>query len=240
MRWPPTSRSSGGWPARGSASRPSSRPTATGTAWRSPRGPSWPAGADLLCVATLDEAIALRAAGIDAPVLVLFPSRRSGRRRCRARSVELVAAEADSLARHARRLAGSAAAGLAGSLRVHLEIETGLARAGFRPERCRGRRAAIATRPTSSWPASGATSRAPTMPARPSARSSASGPQTAAIRSAGLAVPPRHLAATGACSPGRGRRSSWSDPDSRSTGSCPMPFRSPTTGPSWRPSCGRR
>ena len=46
-----------------------SRPTATGTAWCRPPGPRWPAAPTSSGVAVLEEALALRAAGITAPLL---------------------------------------------------------------------------------------------------------------------------------------------------------------------------
>ena len=66
-------RAARGWPGRTCPCSRSSRPTPTATG-RSPVARALvAAGADGLCVATLDEAFALRAAGIAAPILVLYP-----------------------------------------------------------------------------------------------------------------------------------------------------------------------
>src|SRR5262245_48424816 len=48
------------------------------------------AGADRLCVASLDEALALRAAGIEANILVLFPIPADGLREAARNSINVV------------------------------------------------------------------------------------------------------------------------------------------------------
>jgi alanine racemase len=85
------------------------------------------AGVDALCVATLDEAVVLREAGLRTEILVLYP---------------IPAADVEVATRHDLTLAGGApeptrallaaatAAGVARSLRIELEIETGLGRGG--------------------------------------------------------------------------------------------------------------
>ena len=142
MRWPATSRSSGGWPAPGSASPPSSRPTATGMAWRSPPGPSWPAARPCSAWPRWTRPSPCARPASRRRSSSSTPSRREAAAAAAGAQVELVAAEADSLAATlaAWRARPGAAMGAA-TLRLHLEIETGLARAGFRPERGRGRRA---------------------------------------------------------------------------------------------------
>jgi alanine racemase len=89
------------------------------------------AGVDGLCVATLDEAVVLREAGLRTELLVLYP---------------IPAADVEVAVRHDLTLAGGAAgptrgllaaataAGVAGSLRIELEVETGLGRGGASPE----------------------------------------------------------------------------------------------------------
>ena len=162
-------------------------------------------GATLLCVATLDEAIALRAAGLEAPVLILYPIPPEAAAAAAGAQVELVAAEADSLAATlaAWRARPGAAMGHA-TLRLHLEIETGLARAGFRPGAAAAAARAIADTPgvelAGIW-SHLANSRDADASARQLERFATA---EAAIRSAGLRVPPRHLAATGALLAGTG------------------------------------
>ena len=86
------------------------------------------AGADGFCVATLDEAIALREAGIEKPILVLFPIPPEVAREARRRSIAVTASDRrllDGL------LAATGAEPDAPVLEVQLELETGLGRGGF-------------------------------------------------------------------------------------------------------------
>jgi len=105
-------------------------------------------GAGRLCVATLDEALALRRAGITAPVLILFSIPAAEVPAAAADGFELVAADPDLAmdileAWRRRDVAGRDVAGRdvprrSGSgreLLIHLEVETGLTRAGIKPER---------------------------------------------------------------------------------------------------------
>ena len=162
-------------------------------------------GASLLCVATLDEAIALRAAGIEAPVLVLYAIPPEAAPAAALSGVELVAAEAESLAATlAAWRAWPGAAMSDASLRFHLEIETGLARAGFRPEAAGTAAASISATPGAElaglW-SHLASSHDADASARQLERFRAA---EAALRSSGVALPPRHLAATGALAAGTG------------------------------------
>jgi alanine racemase len=90
------------------------------------------AGVDGVSVATFDEAVELRAAGVALPILVLYP--------VPPEVVETAARQRIALAlgpglATARILAAAVAAGRAGapSLAVHLEVETGLGRGGVLP-----------------------------------------------------------------------------------------------------------
>lgn len=86
------------------------------------------AGADLLCVATLDEGLQLRAAGVEAAVLVLYPLPRGAAGIATAADLQVVVTDpADVTALTAERLPHGR------TLRVHLEIETGLQRGGVTP-----------------------------------------------------------------------------------------------------------
>ena len=89
------------------------------------------AGADGLCVATLDEAIVLDGAGIRAPLLVLYPIPPSGVVEAARRGIGLAGGTAPAL----DELLKKAAAGrVADRLSIELEIETGLGRGGVPPE----------------------------------------------------------------------------------------------------------
>jgi len=96
------------------------------------------AGADLLCVATVDEALHLRRIGLDRPILVIFEVPLDAVGEAMAQGVELVAADPAGLP--ALLAAAASASGRrrtgdrpAEPLRLHLEVETGLVRGGFQP-----------------------------------------------------------------------------------------------------------
>jgi alanine racemase len=91
------------------------------------------AGAELLCVATLDEGLRLRAAGIAAPLLALFEVPPEAIPVARAHDLELVVSDPAGLERTLAAMAAATAPAGRAALRVHLEIETGLGRAGFPP-----------------------------------------------------------------------------------------------------------
>ena len=90
------------------------------------------AGADGVCVATMDEAVALRAAGIDGGVLILYPVPAETADEAASRGFQLVVSTVDGARELADRWVGSGAAARGIRLRVHVEIETGLARMGVR------------------------------------------------------------------------------------------------------------
>jgi alanine racemase len=86
------------------------------------------AGAGMLCVATLDEALVVRRAGVRVPLLVLFPIPPDAVREAAESRLELVVTDADGAG---ELLAAWTSAGPGGTtLRIHLEIETGLERGG--------------------------------------------------------------------------------------------------------------
>jgi alanine racemase len=85
------------------------------------------AGADGLSVATLDEAIALRDAGIAAPVLVLYPVPAAAAAEAVRRSIRVVGGEPASVE---ALLVEASRTGTISGLEVELEVETGLGRGG--------------------------------------------------------------------------------------------------------------
>lgn len=87
------------------------------------------AGADLLCVATLDEALRLRRAGVDAPILVLYPVPRGSAPAAAEAELQVVVTDAADAA-----ALTEAQLPVGRILRVHLEVETGLQRGGLPPE----------------------------------------------------------------------------------------------------------
>jgi alanine racemase len=163
------------------------------------------AGADGFCVAAYDEAAALRAAGIDQPLLVLYPIPPDLAVDALREGIAVSAGDAvllDRLAASvergaaARRPPGGGVARGEGRLDVHLELETGLGRGGFAAEDA----VAVARRIESSWLRLAGVwthlqaAEDPELTARQMRRFDAA---VAALAAADLAVPPRHAAASG-------------------------------------------
>lgn len=86
------------------------------------------AGADGFCVAALDEAIALREAGIARPILVLYPIPPALAETARTGGLGVTAGDKILLGGLLGALAGEASND---PLALHLEVETGLGRGGF-------------------------------------------------------------------------------------------------------------
>lgn len=88
-------------------------------------------GAAMLAVATLDEALELRRAGVTAPVLLLYAAPPAAIATAVEADVELVAMDDASAGELAALLA--ARPELAPRMRVHLGVDTGMTRGGFAP-----------------------------------------------------------------------------------------------------------
>ncbi len=92
-------------------------------------------GVDGLCVATLDEGLELRRAGLRTPILVLFPVPPELAPLAARRRLAVTAADREVLARTLEVMGGVAGPGRRmPRLAVHLELETGLGRGGVAPE----------------------------------------------------------------------------------------------------------
>lgn len=153
------------------------------------------AGAGMLCVATLDEALLARRAGVRVPILVLFPIPPDAVREAAEASLELavtdVVGAAELLEAWASRRHGDA------TLRVHLEVETGLQRGGVPAEAAADTARTIAATP--SVELAGVWSHL----ARPGDASFSADQErrlevaVAAIEAVGLPRPRVHLSATG-------------------------------------------
>jgi alanine racemase len=89
------------------------------------------AGADRLCVASLDEAVTLRKAGVTIPVLVLFSVPSDGVQEAARNRIDITASDLPTMD---RTIQAWQHGGAGGALAVHVEIETGLTRAGVTPE----------------------------------------------------------------------------------------------------------
>lgn len=152
------------------------------------------AGADGLCVATLDEALALRTAGIGGPILVLYPVPAGRVDDARAGGIAVSAGDRDLLAAV---LAAVRSASGAAPLDVHLDVETGLGRNGLLAGE-----AEVAVRDVLATPGARLAGiwthlQAPEDARRSRAQVEAFARVTDALQSAGLAIGPRHLAASG-------------------------------------------
>ncbi|MBF6605502.1 MAG: alanine racemase [Chloroflexi bacterium] len=90
-------------------------------------------GADGFCVATLDEGQLLRAAGIERPILVLYPIPPDGGPAAADLGLAVTVADEALLARLCDAMASPAAAGRP-PLVLHVEVETGLGRGGVAVE----------------------------------------------------------------------------------------------------------
>lgn len=152
------------------------------------------AGADGLCVATFDEAIVLRRAGIACPILVLYPIP-PGLAAPAARGQVAVTAGDRTLLDGL--LAAIRAEPPMEPLEIQLEIETGLGRGGFPvSEVLAAARAVVGTRGVhlaSAW----THFQAPADAARTAAQVAAFERATAALIADGIALPRRHVTASG-------------------------------------------
>jgi alanine racemase len=154
------------------------------------------AGADRLCVASIDEATALRGAGIALPILILFPIGVSDAARAARSRFEIVAADGPTTA--ATLEAWSAQRERTDpELLVHLEVETGLTRGGFKPDEVAAIAGRIVATPGARLAGLWSHLARSEDAAATNAQVAAFERATDAMRGAGLPVPPRHLAATG-------------------------------------------
>jgi len=89
------------------------------------------AGADGFCVATMDEAIGLRDAGIQRPILVVYPIPTALAAAARRRDISITVGDRELLDELLVEVAADSASR---PLVVQIEIETGLGRGGFRAD----------------------------------------------------------------------------------------------------------
>jgi len=159
------------------------------------------AGASRLCVAGIDEATALRAAGIRVPILVLFPIPVAEVARAAAERFEIVASDASTTAATLAAWRETAPAGT--ELTIQLEVETGLARGGFKPDAVADAARQIAATPGVRLAGLWSHLARSEDPAATDAQVAAFEAASAAVQDAGLELPPRHLCATGGLFAGR-------------------------------------
>ncbi len=153
------------------------------------------AGADRLCVASFDEAVALRDGGISAAVLVLFPTPPvAAIEEAAQRSIELTLSDRISKDVLDSWHANSARP----ELMLHVEVETGLTRGGFDPAYVPTVLEGIGDTPGFRVGALWTHMATPTESEFTAQQVAAFDRAAENIRHVGLPVPPRHIAATGA------------------------------------------
>ncbi len=152
------------------------------------------AGAARLCVATLDEALRLRAAAVTAPIIVLFSIPPSEVAVAAQAGLELVAADAGLVEETLARWRSVRARG---PLRWHLEVETGLSRAGIAPDSVAGIGRDITSTPGTELVGLWSHLASPDDPAISSEQRGALERAADGMRRSGLSVPPMHVSATG-------------------------------------------
>jgi len=153
-------------------------------------------GAAMLCVATVDEALELRVAGIDAPVLLLYPAPRAALPDLVALGITIPVSSEEG-ARELIDLAVRPGSGLVRPLTIHLEVETGLTRMGVPADRCAAVAAALAATPGIALEGLWSHLSRPDDPLVSAAQAAALERAATAIRSVGVEIPMRHLAASG-------------------------------------------
>jgi alanine racemase len=153
------------------------------------------AGADGLCVATFDEAVALREAGLGARIMVLYPIP-PARARDAAR-LRIAVAAGDS--RLLEALLARLGEGESGSARldIELEIETGLGRGGVAPEHALATAATIEAADGARLAGVWTHLQASEEPRRTADQIGRFEAVVAELRAAGITVPRRHLVASG-------------------------------------------
>jgi len=153
------------------------------------------AGADGFCVAAYDEAAALRDSGIRRPILVLYPVPAAWTEDAARRRIAVTAGEMDLLE---ALLAAAAEPRSRRRLRVQLEVETGLGRGGFQSDELVGAAQRIVNAPGARLDGLWTHLQAPEDDPATTAQLARFEAAATALRAAGIRVPARHAAATGA------------------------------------------
>ena len=151
------------------------------------------AGADGLCVAAIDEALALRSAGIALPILVLFPFPPSFAAEARRQGIAVTAGDAVLVGE----ILAALEAGDDPPLDVQVDVETGLGRAGLSGDELLAAARAIAAHPGARLAGLWTHLQAPEDAARTAAQVASFEAVADDLAEAGVALPPRHVAASG-------------------------------------------
>jgi alanine racemase len=158
-------------------------------------------GIGSLGVATFDEALELRQAGIEVPIVVLFPIPPELAPEALRRCMSITVGDQDLLGRTLAALSAPGAvsdgAGDRGSLAVHLEVETGLGRGGVHPEEVAAVAAAIEASPHAHLVGLWSHLQAAADAGITAGQGGRFGVASGLLEDAGVTLPARHLAASG-------------------------------------------
>lgn len=152
------------------------------------------AGADGLCVAVIDEALALRSAGISLPILVLYPIPVELARAARAASIGVSAGSRERLDELLRAVGADASEP---PLDIQLDVETGLGRNGLLEDEVQAAVRAVLDAPGARVAGLWTHLQAPEDEGRSADQVRAFDRVVGALQRAGLPVAPRHLEASG-------------------------------------------
>ena len=153
------------------------------------------AGADGFSVATFDEAVALRLAGIRRPILVLYPVPAEHAGEAARRGIALTVGDAQLLQRLLRAIATVPIPRR--PLRLQLELETGLGRGGFAAPNAAAAARAILAVPAARLEGAWSHLAAPGDDQRTAAQSGRFEEALGLLAGGGVRLPLRHLAASG-------------------------------------------
>jgi alanine racemase len=160
------------------------------------------AGADGFCVAAMDEALALRAAGVRAPIRVLYPSPSTFAAEAAGQGIAVSAGDARLLDALLGAVDASAAESPPGDgtrppLGIELQVETGLGRDGFAPDAVVAAARAVAACPGARLAGLWTHLQATEDPERTRDQLARFDAAADLVRAAGLPLPDRHVAASG-------------------------------------------
>jgi len=153
------------------------------------------AGVDGLCVAAFDEALELREAGVEAPILVLYPIPAGWALDAARQRIALTAGDPALLA---ALLSAAAGATVGSPLEIELEVETGLGRGGFAGDALVDAARRIDGRPELRLIGLWTHLQAVEDPALTTLQLDRFEDATAAVIAAGVSLPVRHVAASAA------------------------------------------
>ncbi len=153
-------------------------------------------GADQLMVVSIEEALALRAAGIQTPVLIVYPIDPDAVDEAVQAGIEVSVSGVASTAHLLAGWAASRSRAAGATLRLHVEVDSGMGRGGVRPEDLPGVVAAIDAAGQTDIQGIWSHLAEGTDPARTADQVRAYEAGLAAVAATGRRLPARHMTAT--------------------------------------------